>query len=420
MRTLAHIAAMLCPTAAVTVFLQSPGNRYALGADEGRRPALVAPATQASKPAVAGRILDAWGMAVPHATVHVVAAENRMRAERTETNADGSFHMDRAPAAKVRVVAEDDREGYVESAELDGQAARQVVLVLEQARTIEGVVMDERGAPVPHATVKAWGEMAPLEKIVVTDDEGRYAIHRVGESANHLSVWARGFEPTTLLPASAAEPMLVIRDIRLNAAAVIRGVVVDSLGRPVEGAQISACEDKEQEGAISGHGGVFALPATTAGCTVSASHPRFATSRSMLMEGSRPLTLRLGTGGAIEGVAVDERGKPLGAFSLTIESFAPAEGEPQTSSRAGETHDELRGTFRFDDLTPGTYVIGVTAEGHGAAQSSPIEVGRSRVVRGIQISVGEAEPVQVGEGGEGDEAPAPGEAPAPTDGPGRE
>ncbi len=207
--------------------------------------------------------------------------------------------------------------------------------------------------------------------------------------------------------------MLALRDVRLRAAAVIRGTVVDSLGRPVEGAQVSACQDKDQEGAISGRGGVFVLPATAAGCTVSASHPRFATSRVTLIEGGGVLTLRLGTGGAIEGVAVAERGKPLGAFSLSIASFEPAEGEPQSSSRAGESHDELRGTFRFDDLAPGTYVIGVTADGYAAAQSSPIEVGRGRVVRGIQISVGEAEPVQVGEvSGE--------DAPASTDESGRE
>jgi hypothetical protein len=412
MRTLAHIAAMLCPTAAVTLVLQQPGTRYALGAEQSARPAVVATATRASIPAVAGRILDAWGLAVPHATVHVVAADDRALIERTETSADGSFHIDRAPAAKVRIVAEDDREGYVESAELDAQAARHVVLVLEQARAIEGVVTDERGTPLPHATVKAWGETSPLEKVVMTDDEGRYAVQRVGESANHLSVWARGFEAITL-QRSPAEPMLVLRDVRLHPAAVIRGVVLDSLGRPVEGAQISACQDKEQEGAISGRAGVFALPATTVGCTAGASHPRFATSRLTLIEAAHPLTLRLGTGGAIEGVAVDEHGKPIGAFSLTIESFEPAEGEPQSSSRSGETHDELRGTFRFDDLAPGTYVIGVTAEGHAAAQSPPIEVGRGRVVRGVQISMGEAEPVQVGEvTGE--------DSPAPTDGSGRE
>ena len=267
------------------------------------------------------------------------------------------------------------------------------MLVLEQARTMQGVVTDERGTPLPHATVKAWGDAATLERVVMTDDEGRYAMQRVSQSANRLSVWARGFEAKTL-STSPGDPMLVLRDLRLTPAPVLRGTVVDSLGRPVEGAQISACQDKEQEGAISGHGGVFALPAITAGCTVSASHPRFATSRSTLIEAGRSLTLRLGTGGAIEGLAVDERGRPLGAFSLSIQSFEPAEGESQSSSRSGETHDELRGTFRFDDLTPGTYVIGVTAEGHAAAQSPPIEVGRGRVVRGIRISLGEEEPAE--------------------------
>src|SRR5260221_5811969 len=179
MRALAHIAAMFCPTAAVTFFLQGPGTRYALGAEEGAKPTADAPVNRTAGPAVAGRILDAWGVPVPHAPVHVVVAENRALAERTETNVDGTFHLDRAPATKMRVVAEDDREGYVESAELDGQAARHVVLVLEQAQAIEGVVTDERGTPVAHATVKAWGDAASLEKVVMTDDEGRYAIHRI-------------------------------------------------------------------------------------------------------------------------------------------------------------------------------------------------------------------------------------------------
>jgi len=409
MRTLAHIAAMLCPTAAATFFLEHAGPRYALGADE--KPAIAMPLRRSASPAVAGRILDAWGLPVPHATVHVVAADNHALIEQTETSADGTFHIGPRLSARVRVVGEDDRDGYVESAELDEQAARNVVLVLEQARAIEGVVTDERGTPVAHATVKASGDSAMLERVVVTDDEGRYALQRVSQSANRLSVWARGFE-AKVLSTSPNDPMHVLRDVRLAAAPVLRGMVVDSLGRPVEGAQISACQDKEQEGAISGDGGFFVLPATTAGCTVSASHPRFATSRATLIEAGRSLTLRLGTGGAIEGLAVDERGKPLGAFSLTIQSFEPAEGEPQSSSRAGETHDELRGTFRFDDLTPGTYVIAVSAEGHPVVQSPPIEVGRGRVVRGIRISLGEEVPAedpppQVDEGSSNEEAPAP-------------
>ncbi len=411
MRTLVHMAAMFCPPAIVTFFLQQPGTRYALGADVGSRPAIVAPTNRTSSPAVAGRILDAGGLAVAHASVHVIAADNHALVERAETDADGSFTVDRAPSSKLRIVAEDDRTGYVESAELDAQAARHVVLVLEQARALEGVVTDERGAAVPHATVKAWGESGALEKVVMTDDEGHYAIDRVPESANRLSVWSRGFATKTL-QGSARDPLRVLRDVRLDASPAIRGVVLDSMGRPVAGAQVAACEDKEQEHAISGQAGVFSLPAITAGCTVSASHPRFATSRVTLIEGGRTLTIRLGTGGAIEGLAVDERGKPLGAFSLTIESFEPAEGEPQSSSRAGETHDELRGTFRFDDLAPGNYVIGVTAEGHAPTQTPAIEVARGRVVRGIQISVGDADPAQAV--GEGDEAPSP------TDGSGSE
>ena len=80
----------------------------------------------------------------------------------------------------------------------------------------------------------------------MTDDEGRYEMQRVSQGANRLSVWARGFEAKTL-STSPGDPMLVLCDVRLAPAPVLRGTVVDSLGRPVEGAHISACQDKEQE-----------------------------------------------------------------------------------------------------------------------------------------------------------------------------
>ena len=64
-------------------------------------------------PPVAGRILDARGLPVPHATVHVVAADdNGSSSEPKRTPTD--YFSGQKLSAKVRVVAEDEREGYVE------------------------------------------------------------------------------------------------------------------------------------------------------------------------------------------------------------------------------------------------------------------------------------------------------------------
>src|SRR5262249_31398834 len=161
-----------------------PTIRYSLGADEGPRPAAVATASRSHRDALHGRILDAWGNPVPHASVHVVGAPSRDVAASAETDADGTFEVLHPGARNVRIVAESDAGGYVESAVLEAAAAPNVVLVLEQARTISGVVVDERGVPLPRATVKSWGETTALDKIVVTDDEGRYEIRRVPESAD--------------------------------------------------------------------------------------------------------------------------------------------------------------------------------------------------------------------------------------------
>jgi hypothetical protein len=115
------------------------------------------------------------------------------------------------------------------------------------------------------------------------------------------------------------------------------------------------------------------------------------------------MVLRLATGGAIEGTVVDERGKSIALFAVSIASFeAEEETAPGTPTRSGETAEHLRGAFRLDDLPAGTYVLQVSAEGMVDTQSRPIQVARGKVIRGEQIVLAAAE--VVGEAGSADES----------------
>jgi hypothetical protein len=161
-----------------------------------------------------------------------------------------------------------------------------------------------------------------------------------------------------------------------------------------------ACEDAAAEAAISDAAGAFELPATTVGCVVNAAHPRFSSARPTTIESAGDLAIRLGAGGAIEGTVLDDRGGPVNSFSVTIESFEPAEGESQESSRAGESRDELRGAFRFDDLAAGTYVLRAATPEGLVSEPETIVVARGKVAHGVALAFAKpptTEPVVVQE-----------------------
>jgi Carboxypeptidase regulatory-like domain len=372
---------MLAPVLTVVASGAMSARRPVHGALRGESPPALA---SSSKNVVAGRILDAAGNPAAHASVRVASDDSTVsRAASTTADAQGRFHIDGFGARTFRIVAEDDGDGFVESAELEQEAARGIVLVLGHASRLTGVVLDERAAPVADAIVKTWGGSAATEKIATTDDQGRYVVDRVAPTATRVTAWARGFDAATVLVARA-EPAANL-DFQLRASAPIRGRVLGPKGQPVAGARVGACEESAVEAAISDAAGTFALPATTVGCTVNASHPRFASSRPVIID-ARGLTIRLGAGGAIEGSALDDAGAPVNSFSVTIESFEPAEGESQESSRAGESHDELRGSFRFDDLAAGTYVVRAATPEGLTTEPETIVVARGKVARGVVLS----------------------------------
>jgi hypothetical protein len=172
-------------------------------------------------------------------------------------------------------------------------------------------------------------------------------------------------------------------DVLLPPAPAIRGTVVDAFGRGVAGARVAACEGESAEAAMSDRSGRFELPASTTGCVATAEHARFSSAHPEVVRSE--VIIRLATGGAIDGVAIDARGAPVPSFSVTIESFDPADGESAGASRAGEARSELRGRFRFDDLPAGTYVIRAgTAEGL-TSEAQSVTVPRGKVVRGVAL-----------------------------------
>ncbi|MET0595299.1 MAG: carboxypeptidase-like regulatory domain-containing protein [Polyangiaceae bacterium] len=339
----------------------------------------VATPAAAPKHAVTGTVLDADGNPVEGCSVRI-RSDGRTAADWVTSSAgDGSFHVEGLPLGPVTVSAHDSDGASVESAALDVEEAHHAVLVLDRTWELSGTILDARGAPIGRATLKLV-EGSGASRIVVADDDGHYAVRAKARSIDRATVWARGFDPTTLEFGGAT--LDTKRDVRLRAARPIKGTVVDLAGDPVAGARVSACPGKEAEVVLSDRAGQFQLPATVSGCWLTADHPHFASARGMQLRAGRDVVVRLGAGGGIEADTIDERGRPIGAFATTIVSFEPEEGSPAQPTLEGETTEHLRGEFRLDGLAPGNYVLRFNAEGREELVSPTIEIRRGKVNRG--------------------------------------
>jgi len=347
----------------------------------------------AARTIVSGRIFDAEGNAVAGSAVRVRSDAQPGWDWVASSGSDGSFRVEGVTLGKVHVEAHDIDAGSVESAVLEADQARQVVLVFGRTVEVAGAVLDERGAPVARATVKYAGRLGTPDRIVVADEDGRFTLRSAPRRFERIIGWAPGFEATAVQLGDFAGAA-VRHDVRLRASRPLTGSVVAPSGEPVAFARVSACAGHDIEVATTDASGAFELPATVVGCWITAHHARFAAARQTRIGDRREIVVRLGAGGAIEGRAVDERGKPVGLFSVTIASFEPEESASGMPTRAGEMGEHLRGAFRLDDLAPGTYVLRLKAEGKVDTDSPPIEVGKNRVVRGARLVLTAAEVVE--------------------------
>jgi hypothetical protein len=349
------------------------------------------PARPASPPApatrlVTGRILDANGAPASEASVRLVGVPGFTLP--IATAGDGRFRLAIASGTKARILAEH-AAGLVESAELTLDGSYEVVLVLEPAVEISGRVVDDRGGPVARATIKLHSELPPFERIVWTDEHGAYSVRARSVAGVSLSASARGFAPRTArLAGNEAGAM----EIRLAPLPSLRGVVRDPWGKPVSGAEVTACEGDDAERAISDAAGAFELPANVVGCKATARHRKFSDAQAVTVGARGNVVLRLLPGGAIVGMALDEVGRPVEPASVDLSFVGPLEGSGEATAEAGQTRETLHGGFRFDDLAPGTYVLTASMPGRANVSTPPIRVLPGRVVRGVALTFAPATP----------------------------
>jgi len=189
----------------------------------------------------------------------------------------------------------------------------------------------------------------------------------------------------TEAPRPAARPAATTKEDAPVEDAVV-GMVVDPDGQPVAGAFVG-CDDRNTNlSASTGEDGRFRLPAEASGCLVLAHHAQHPASERVRVEIGKENLVRLGKGGSIEGVVVDDSGAAITSYRLSVELFLPkAEGIELGVRGRPLQIDDPTGSYVWDRLPAGRYVLGASAQGHPAGKSDSVTVEPGQTTRNVRI-----------------------------------
>jgi large repetitive protein len=226
--------------------------------------------------AVRGRVLDAGQSPVAGARVYyndndmlrggelVQGVSIPRRTISTTTNERGEFELQGLPAGSIAVnaSAEGFANGEAQATTAPGETA-EVLIVLQPEGWIEGIVTNERGAPVAGVALAAYDVSGPGELAFVmrslfgetlpdrgestlfsspirSDEEGRYRISALAAARYAVVANTRSYQKYISAELEVSAGRGTVHNIRLESGGVIYGRVFDGFGVPVSGAAITA------------------------------------------------------------------------------------------------------------------------------------------------------------------------------------
>jgi len=341
-----------------------------------------------------GRVVDAEGKAVEGAKAAVYVwtfsgGKSKMElACEAKTDSEGKFAVavNLPEEARGRVLATvlvlASKEGLALGwTNLQGPENEDIAITLEQPDTISGVVVDESGAPVADATVRAFlvtvaerrraaiVGLSPLDVLVTrTDASGRFSFSAVPESAKaDFLVSAPGRANVSTMTRGATGSFAAGQagvKIPLPKEAVVEGVVLDKeTGKGVSGISVSARDDRGTGrffdcSGVSGQDGAFRIGnLAPMGYTIQLVEP---------LEGladwvAAPVTVKLEAGKTESGVKVElEKGAVLEVSVKDAATGKPIENaNVYDRAESGQRHisgiSGADGLFRARVL-PGKYL----------------------------------------------------------------
>jgi hypothetical protein len=268
-------------------------------------------------------------------------------------------------------------------------------IVLESGPVIRGVVQDRQGAPIPGATVRAYTRGASPPAEAECDEAGAFVLAGLKPGTLDVSARAPGYASTRQPVAVGTEDLV----IALDAGGTVTGAVVDGKGQPVSGAMVRAAADAREVdappmGLTSDGDGRFTLYDVRPGLYVvearAAGHPPGNVSDVRVSAGATTDigTLRLRSGGALQGTVKDAANEPIAGASVRVEADSYGPGL--------QTQTDAAGAFQIAGLSAGRVDVvaqhpsyasarltGVTIDPGGRAAEAAVVMTRGGRVEGV-------------------------------------
>jgi len=310
---------------------------------------------------------------------------------RTVTDAQGAFTLAQIPVGRPYIVVGDhDEFARSETGNLqvvDGQTTTEVVLRMGQGAIVAGTVANDSGQMLPGVRVELFDtlqsallrpEQRRPWKIALTDDAGRFEFLHVSATNFQVRAESEGYESQTYNVSHALEttPRDEKIDFVLHGGQSMNGQVVDEIGKGIEGARVEAIALRKEYSsnsiAFSDAGGYFLLEgmgtsfyrlhATAVGFTDKI-EPKIHISDSEVV-------VQMSRRGGIQGTVTMLNGNPVTSFELVLmKAHESREPVYMSESRDFEAKD---GTFTFDNLDAGSYVLEARAPGFADSRSDVV------------------------------------------------
>jgi protocatechuate 3,4-dioxygenase beta subunit len=383
--------------------------------------------------AVAGVVVDEQGRPVAGVEIKAeIQPGSRIRTGggwnsggTARTSASGRFRISNVAAGlahQLRLT----RAGYAPLVEdVPPQApGSELRLVLRRGRKGFGRVVDSADQPVAGASLVLQREPSGDRMMRSFDDgesgrfkatagaDGRFEIPDLPPGAFQLTARGSGYAPITVPGLAIAPGAGSTGGIDLGTVVLVRGValegyVSDPQGKPVEGVRISVAAAgaeptfgmgpadglEDASPVITAADGFFRVADRRAGETldVEARRAGYGPGRApgVQVPAKEPLRIVVQPSSAVEGRTVDPDGKPVAGADVAINPAGPtAMGRGYvmiSTATMKETRSGDDGSFRIEDVAPGTWELKASAPGHQNVELSSLEVRAGQDLPGVEV-----------------------------------
>lgn len=317
---------------------------------------------------ISGRVLQGGA---PAARALVQLTDNGHHWE-TQTDAQGRFAFDELRESSYVLQAVKEPERALQTVAFQKDPMEGLTLELSPPVFLEGTASDETGAPVVAAEVEAHGPWMRSAGKGATDARGRYRLGPLAKGTYGVSVHADSYLDHYVnkdLPEDGST-----LDFTLKKSVPVVGVAVDTEGQPLPYLPLQLWRPGERGGSyIRGHHryanmpvhstktderGAFTLPAPAPGpYELATDSPEVRFTSMTVVAPAQEVRFAVNRGLSLEGVLMDEAGKPVqGAQILAVDAAPPY--------RAGEgVLTDAEGRFLLPALSEGSYLIYAWYEG---------------------------------------------------------